>query len=138
MARKDDLDDIRRIIDEFHQWGRRSPNTPGSAEARAFRKGHASGMLVPSIDGEGHSEPHEELSEDEERIYVTVELPAMSVENVNVEVGHYSIIISADHGRYFQRVVELPARVNPDAAQTSFVNGVLDVVLRKVKDRSAN
>jgi len=90
-----------------------------------------------------------EVYETPQEVVVRVELPGVSKENVDVTVRDNYLVVKAEkkeeieedrehlhvseriYGK-FERVVPLPADVDPEGAKATFQNGVLEIRLPKV------
>ena len=120
--RTDPVDTLRRRIDS-------QPSLPSSAPDPA----PALGPPTATVDSEA-SEPREptvDVVVTPARIYVTVELPGASKDRIDVQATERSLEIraSSDSSRRFEKVLELPTPVNPEAVQATYTNGVLDITL---------
>lgn len=82
----------------------------------------------------GRREPLTDVIESEECVSITVEIPGVEKEDVNLEVQNNNLVISVDTEthRYFKEVA-LPSAVDPESAKATYNNGVLDIVLKKLK-----
>jgi len=80
-------------------------------------------------------EPVSEVVVDPSSIYVTLELRGASRETLEVTTTQNRLTVHAldAEGRVFHREIELPQPVEPDAANVTYRNGVLDVTLRRVR-----
>ena len=80
-------------------------------------------------------EPISEVVVDPSSIYVTLELRGASRETLEVTTTPNRLTVHAldAEGRVFHREIELPQPVEPDAANVTYRNGVLDVTLRRVR-----
>ena len=80
-------------------------------------------------------EPISEVVVDPSSIYVTLELRGASRETLEVTTTQNRLTVHAldAEGRVFHREIELPQPVEPDAANVTYRNGVLDVTLRRVR-----
>jgi HSP20 family protein len=91
-----------------------------------------------------------DVFEDDDRLIVRVELPGLSKDEIDIEVGSEGLVISGEKrfqretspGRWrvmqcaygsFRRVVALPVAVKADAAGASYKSGVLRVELPKAQ-----
>lgn len=110
-------------------------------------------VVVPEQDGPGAPRlPMLDLYESLDGLVVEVDLPGVCVEDIQVVVSHNHLTIGgvrrntcdAQRGRYlrverstagFQRVIPLPAAINPHAAWACYVRGVLRVTFPKIPDR---
>lgn len=94
--------------------------------------------------------PKLDLSETDNEVHLTMELPGLTEADVNVELLENAIKIhgekkdereTKDHDFHrtertfgsFERIVPLPAKVNRDAVNATFKNGVLSVTLPKLE-----
>jgi HSP20 family protein len=85
----------------------------------------------------GDREPLTDVIESENSISITVEIPGVEKNDVNLEVVNDILVINVDtpNRRYFKEV-ELPTAVDPSSAKATYNNGVLDITLVKTaKDR---
>ena len=91
------------------------------------------------------------VSEDSAGLYVRAELPGIDPASVDISVEGNTITLRGekkptdagenvsfhrrerDHGR-FRRVLNLPVRIDPDAVEATFKNGVLTIRLPKAKE----
>jgi HSP20 family molecular chaperone IbpA len=77
-----------------------------------------------------------DVSEDDKFIYITIELRGVAEEDLTVTPKEQSIFISVViDGKTLSRDYPLPCKVNPKTAKIKFNNCILDVVLRKVKEK---
>jgi HSP20 family molecular chaperone IbpA len=66
-----------------------------------------------------------------DHISVTLELPGVEKDNINLEVVDDVLEIAVDSpGKDFSDIVELPLKVDPDSIEATFKNGVLNVCLK--------
>lgn len=84
------------------------------------------------VEGIGSREPLTDVIETGDSIAITVEIPGVEKDDVNLEVNEDSLNISVDTAerRYFKEV-ELPSNVEPGSAKATYNNGVLDITLKK-------
>jgi HSP20 family protein len=121
--------DINRLFDDFLR-----PSTlPTPADAAV-----ATALITPQIN----------VSETDTEIRVTVELPGVDLDDLEVDVADDMLVIRGDkrlernnddenyhfveraYGA-FQRTVQLPFAADPDQVQASFDNGVLSITIPK-------
>ena len=119
-------DEIDRLFDDFFS---------GWPTARGLS---ATGEFIPSVD----------MSETDNEVKITAELPGMTEDDVDVELDEDMLTIRGEKkqeeeeeggGRYwcessygkFVREVPLPSAVDPDKADASFKNGQLKVTVPK-------
>jgi len=79
-------------------------------------------------------DPAPEVVVDASWIYITLELPGASRETLEITTTQDRLTVHAldAEGRTFHREVELPQPVEPDAANVTYRNGVVDVTLRRI------
>ncbi|MCL4329545.1 MAG: Hsp20/alpha crystallin family protein [Candidatus Thermoplasmatota archaeon] len=91
------------------------------------------GRLGPSVDlDQGVREPMTDISEDKEKIYITVELPGISKDNIDLKVTEDRVTVSVKDGnRSYYKSLELESPIMVDSTVAKFTNGILDLVLQK-------
>jgi HSP20 family molecular chaperone IbpA len=79
-------------------------------------------------------EPYVEIIESDNAVSITVELPEVSKENIDLEIIQNILLISVNQEeiRYY-KTLELPFQINAESAITSFQNGLLDIEFKKGK-----
>ncbi|MCK5548698.1 MAG: Hsp20/alpha crystallin family protein [Thermoplasmata archaeon] len=85
------------------------------------------------VDQKEHErEPLTDIIDKDENIAVTVELPGVEKDDIELGVHEDSLTISVntDKRRYYKEL-QLPSAVAPDSAKATYKNGVLDIVLKK-------
>jgi HSP20 family protein len=92
------------------------------------------GNAPPEVSGEeGAREPLTDIIEEKERIRVIVELPGVERDDIQLHVEDRLLDISVDReDRKFSKELELPSAVDPDSAEATYKNGVLEVTLKRV------
>jgi HSP20 family protein len=82
-------------------------------------------------------EPFIDIQEEEKEVYVTVEIPGVLKENINLTVTQDTLIIDVNHDvRGFHKSVSLPTVVKENKSKASYNNGVLHIALQKTKPKS--
>jgi HSP20 family molecular chaperone IbpA len=84
------------------------------------------------------------LREDEERYVVEIELPGVAPEEIDLEVGQFDVVVSAQAAEAedgemilpFYGSLALAEEVDPDGSTTAYENGMLELALPKVERRS--
>lgn len=140
---EDEFEDMRKLINRMLQdafRGRfgefREPFVYGFS-IRSGRDGRPEirefGTARPTLEGAeiGQREPLTDVIESEEEIFVTVELPGVSEEDIDLRLAERTITLSVNADRIYRKVIDLPETVDVDSAKRTFKNGVLDIVLRK-------
>lgn len=81
----------------------------------------------------GGREPLTDIIEDDKTISVTIEIPGVEKDDIELNTAENKLTISVDtpQRRYYKEVV-LPSKVNPELAKATYKNGVLDIILEKV------
>ena len=95
----------------------------------------------------GRLEPLTQVTESLDKIVVTMDLPLVRKEDIHLTIEEKCLNLEAPLARCvryerwgthsdcefssFYKIVNLPARVNPDEAKAKFLNGVLSVELPK-------
>lgn len=97
-------------------------------------------------------EPLVDIEETENELKLTVELPGISKEDINIDVTVDTIIIKANKKeaieekkkgfyrtersyRGFYRSMTLPCRVVPEKAEANYKDGILTIILPKVEKK---
>jgi len=80
-------------------------------------------------------DPAPEVVVDASWIYITLELPGASRESLEITTTQDRLTVHAldAEGRTFHQEVELPQPVEPDGADVTYRNGVVDVTLRRIQ-----
>ncbi len=87
------------------------------------------------------------IAEDENNIYVAMELPGVDVKDLDLTISDKSLILKGERKSdeaeyirqerptgYFQRIINLNVDVQRDNIKAKMKNGVLEVVLPKVEE----
>jgi len=96
------------------------------------------GDLLPAAQMPGVREPLTDLVEGAADVALTVELPGVRREEIELRCEPRRIVVSVDHPsrRYYKEVL-LDSPAVPGSAKVTFTNGVLDIVLAKVRPGQA-
>ncbi len=95
--------------------------------------------------------PAAELKTDNDNIYLQLEVPGLTPEEIDVQVSANSVAITGErkeetttdengtkrsefHYGKFHRVIALPKKIQQDAVQAKYENGVLKLTLPKLED----
>lgn len=99
-----------------------------------------------------YSSPAADIWEDKDNVFVKIALPGVKKEDIKITIHQDNIAISAhtkekeekkeEGKRYYLQTMEssyeqsfnLPTKVNPDAADAEFTDGVLEVKLPKAEE----
>ena len=89
----------------------------------------------PRIDIKEEREPLVDIMAADGEVKVIAELPGADKKDIKLEGTENSLVISVDTPeRKYYKEVELPAKVDPKKAKSSYKNGVLEVTLGKRKE----
>lgn len=77
-------------------------------------------------------EPLTEVFDESDTVVVVLELPGIAAHDIQLEAERRALaVVAATDGRHYQRVIPLPAPVEPASLSSVYRNGVLEVRLRK-------
>ncbi len=94
-------------------------------------KPNPQGKGIPQIVAD-EREPLTDVIEDAVSISITVELPGVQREDINLHMTERQLEISVDtERRKYHKRIELPAAVDPGTTKATYTNGVLDVAVQK-------
>ena len=83
-----------------------------------------------SVPADGVREPLTDVCVDGNVVRITVELPGVSKNDIELEGTETSMTVSVDtETRKFRKTVPLPTGVNPDTAKAEYNNGILEVTV---------
>jgi HSP20 family protein len=81
-------------------------------------------------------EPLVDVLEGDREIRVVAELPGVEKEDIKLHATERTLTISVDTAkRKYHKELELPDKVDPSSARSSYKNGVLEVELKKVGEK---
>jgi HSP20 family protein len=85
-------------------------------------------------------EPLTDLIEGDDDVFITVEIPGVNKEDINLNINDSSLDIAVDSpNRKYHKTVDLPCMVFPNIAKATYKNGILDIVVkRKEKKKDSN
>lgn len=94
-----------------------------------------SGISRPYIDVKQEREPLVDIVDTNGEIKVIVELPGVAKKDIKLRGTEDKLIISVivPERKYFKEI-DLPSKIDPKKAKTSYKNGVLEVSIAKVKE----
>jgi HSP20 family protein len=85
------------------------------------------------------SEKHEPLTDiikGKEEVAVTVEIPDIEKEDVDLNATEDSLEITIDNPkRKYHKLLNLPCSIKPKTAKATYKNGILDIVIKRKKKR---
>ncbi|HID25551.1 MAG TPA: Hsp20/alpha crystallin family protein [Thermoplasmata archaeon] len=85
-------------------------------------------------------EPLTDIIESKNEVAITVELPGVEKEDIDLEVTEDTLEIKVDTAnRKYYKSINLPCKVKPKTTKASYRNGVLDIAIkrREKKEREA-
>jgi HSP20 family protein len=89
-------------------------------------------MGRPRLDVKEKREPLADIISTDGEIKIIVELPGVVKKDIKLRGTKTSLSVSVDtdQRKYFKKL-ELPEEVNPKSAKSKYINGVLEVILKK-------
>jgi HSP20 family protein len=100
------------------------------------KKPGAFGLEQPALEPKDSREPLVDVINESEQVRVVAELPGVEKPNIKTTITEGTLTINVDSpSRKYYKEVELPSSVDPDSSKASYNNGVLEIVLRKLKPR---
>jgi len=89
--------------------------------------------VPPSLEMADLRQPITDLIEGEKEIAVTIEMPGVEREDIDLETTEDKLIVKAKSGnRIYHKEIILPCKVRPEGATATYKNGVLDVRLPRL------
>lgn len=77
-------------------------------------------------------EPLTDIIEGDNDVAITVEIPGVEKEDINLNVTEDTLEIKVDTlQRKYHKVVDLPCGVKPKTTKATYKNGILDIILEK-------
>ena len=94
------------------------------------------GINRPCLDVKEEREPLVDIIDTNGEIKVIVELPGVAKEDIKLHGAEDKLTISveAPERKYFKEI-EMPAKIDPKKAKTSYKNGVLEVTISKIGEK---
>lgn len=75
-------------------------------------------------------EPLTDINYDDQRVYVTFELPGVSKEDIDLKVSEENITINVQNSqRKYYKSIDLREAIKPETAKAKFSNGILDLTV---------
>ena len=99
-------------------------------------KPEAFGISKPSLSVKEEREPLVDVIPTDKEIQIIAELPGVEKENIKLHGTEDSLTISVDmpKRKYFKEV-QMPAKIDPKKAKTTYKNGVLEITIPKIKEK---
>ncbi len=93
--------------------------------------GNAKDYFKHGDEGKSEWTPLTDVQETDDEVLVTVDVPGVKKEEINLNVRDRTMTIDVQGKRKYKTTVELPSTVNPNEADASYNNGILEVKLKK-------
>jgi HSP20 family protein len=94
------------------------------------------GVTQPCLDVKEEREPFVDIISVDGEIKVIVELPGVEKEDIKLRGTEDKLTISVeDPERKYFKEIEMPAKIEPKKAKTSYKNGVLEVTVPKIEEK---
>jgi HSP20 family protein len=138
------LDDFRRMAEEMFRM--MSNAQPGKSYVHGYnirigadgkpRLEEFGNHRIKSDEGESSisedREPLTDIIEGKEDVSVTVELPGVEKEDIDLRVieDELEITVNTPQRKYHKRV-DLPVDVKPNSTKATYKNGILDVIIKR-------
>lgn len=82
-------------------------------------------------------EPLVDVMEEDKDVVIVAELPGVEKDDIKLHAAEDHLTISVDTpARKYHKELTLPARVDPQSARASYKNGVLEVRLKKLVEKT--
>lgn len=127
----------------FKVFDKTKKNTPRTFRIKSLTSKRRPGKLkyqVEKISEENLKEPPRliDVLEDDDEIAVVAEFAGFSKENLRINVKNQRLTLFATASdRKYRKSLNLPKRVIPDTACTTYKNGVLEIRLKKALEQEA-
>ena len=94
------------------------------------------GINQPCLDVKEEREPLVDIVDTDGEIRIIVELPGVEKEDIKLSGTDDTLTISVDTSqrKYFKEI-DVPAKIDPKKAKSSYKNGVLEVTLPKIEEK---
>jgi HSP20 family protein len=91
-----------------------------------------------NIEASDKQEPLTDVIEQDEDVTVTVEIPGVEKEHINLYIKDNTLDITVNHPeRKYHKLLDLPCEVKPKITKATYKNGILDIIMkRKHKKKS--
>lgn len=84
-------------------------------------------------------EPLTDVIEDDEYVSITVEIPGVDKDDIDLDVKENTLEINVEGSeRKYHKLIDLPSKVFPDTAHATYKNGVLDIILKRRERKKGN
>jgi HSP20 family protein len=94
------------------------------------------GFEQPALEPTDSREPLADVINEPEQVRVVAELPGVEKSDITTTITEDTLTIKVDTAaRKYYKELQLPSGVDPDSSKASYNNGVLEIVLKKLKPR---
>ena len=84
-------------------------------------------------------EPLTDVIEDDQYVSVTVEIPGVEKEDIDLNVTENTLEINVEGSdRVYHKLIDLPCKVFPENSQATYKNGILDIILKRREKKKGN
>jgi len=78
--------------------------------------------------------PLTDVQDTGEKVLVTIDIPGVEKDDIDLNVMDDILVVSVEGKRRYKKRIKLPSKVDPQAAEANYNNGVLEVELDKVTE----
>ena len=99
-------------------------------------KPEAFGISKPSLSVKEEREPLVDVLTTDKEIHIIAELPGVEKNDITLHGTEDNLTINVDtpKRKYFKEV-QMPAKIDPKKAKTTYKNGVLEITIPKIKEK---
>jgi HSP20 family protein len=84
-------------------------------------------------------EPLTDIIEGDDDIYITVEVPGVQKEDIDININDSSIDINVNSpNRKYHKSINLPCSVIPKKSKATYNNGILDIIVKRKERKKDN
>jgi HSP20 family protein len=94
-------------------------------------------MGRPKLDLKEKREPLVDVLRTDGEVQVIIELPGVSKDDIKLRGTEDSLTVSVDTlERKYYKELELPLKVDPKTAESKYINGVLEIIIKRLEKES--
>jgi len=95
------------------------------------------GFEQPALEPQDAREPLVDVMNEPDQVRVVAELPGVEKSEIKTSISEDTVTIRVDSPvRKYYKEVQLPSHVDPDSPKASYNNGVLEIALKKIQQRT--
>jgi len=83
------------------------------------------------LEGEEKGPPID-VFERRDEVRVIVDMPGVSEDNIRLALDERSLKITVEGAKRYNRIVQLPSKVNPETMKSTYRNGILEISIKKL------